>query len=75
LAKQLGDAHEEVTQPILQKEMDLYNNSIGRDKANNILNSGVGGNFDQILWQTLVQVGYNGDFKIISGGQLIFGSC
>ena len=71
LAKQLGDAHEEyAANPILEKEMDLYNNSIGRDKANSILNSGAGGSFNQILWQTLVLFGYDGGFKTINNGQL-----
>lgn len=75
LAKQLGDAHEEMSQTQNQKDMDLYNNSIGMDKANILLNSGAGGNFDQILWQTLVQVGYNGGFKTINNGQLVQVPC
>jgi hypothetical protein len=75
LAKQLGDAHEEVSQSIIERDMDLYNNSIGMDKANLLLNSGAGGNFDEIFWQTLVQVGYNGGFKIINNGQLVNGFC
>jgi hypothetical protein len=75
LAKQLGDAHEEKPDNQLSISMDLYNNSVGLNKANAILNSGVGGSFSQILWQTLVKIGYNGGFKVVYEGQLIFGSC
>ncbi|MFL0685426.1 MAG: DUF6973 domain-containing protein [Algoriphagus aquaeductus] len=77
LAKQLGDAHEEKPgNPNNEKKMDLFNNSVGRDKANSILNSDAGGYFDQILWQTLVQFGYNGGFKIIDNyGQVVNSPC
>jgi len=75
LAKQLGDAHEEKPDNQLSITMDLFNNSVGLNQASEILNSGVGGSFSQILWQTLVKIGYSGGFKIIYGDQLIFGTC
>lgn len=67
LAKQLGDAHEEKPDNQLSITMDLFNNSVGLNQASEILNSGVGGSFPQILWQTLVKIGYSGGFKIIYG--------
>lgn len=75
LAKQLGDAHEEKPDNQLSITMDLFNNSVGLNQASEILNSGVGGSFSQILWQTLVKIGYSAGFKIIYGDQLIFGTC
>jgi hypothetical protein len=75
LAKQLGDAHEEKPDNQLSITMDLFNNSVGLNQASEILNSGGGGSLSQILWQTLVKIGYSGGFKIIYGDQLIFGTC
>ena len=75
LTKQLGDAHEELSQSQVQKEMDLYNNSVGRQQAISLLGSGFTGDFDEILWKNLVYVGLNKGFKIISYDQLVYGFC
>jgi|LauGreDrversion4_2_1035121.scaffolds.fasta_scaffold149531_1 hypothetical protein len=75
LTKQLGDAHEELSQIQIQKEMDLYNNSVGRQQAISLLGSGFTGDFDENLWKNLVYVGFNQGFKIISYDQLVYGFC
>lgn len=76
LAKQLGDAHEEKPgNPALEKEMDLYNNEVGRVRAYSILTNGTSWNYNQILWQSLVLFGYDGGFKIITNGQLVNSPC
>jgi len=75
LTKQLGDAHEELSQIQIQKEMDLYNNSVGRQQAISLLGSGFTGDFDENLWKNLVYVALNQGFKIISYDQLVYGFC
>jgi len=75
LTKLLGDAHEELSQIQIQKEMDLYNNSVGRQQAISLLGSGFTGDFDENLWKNLVYVALNQGFKIISYDQLVYGFC
>ena len=76
LAKSLGDAHEDfLGNPENEKSMDLYNNNLGRNTANTILNSAFPISFQYELKTTLVARGQQSEFKIIMNGSSVFGGC
>jgi hypothetical protein len=68
LAKQLGDAHElKPGSPVLENQMDLFNNQIGRDVFAALNAAGQAGQFFKVgLIQTLQNKILNGDLRKLS---------
>lgn len=65
LAKQLGDAHELIpNNPLLENQMDLFNNQVGRDQFVYLQNQGQAGHFfKEALVISLMQKVQNGELQ------------
>lgn len=68
LAKQLGDAHEDFpTNPALEKQMDLFNNRVGRQFGQNY---GAPGYSNEYVGQLIYDAVMSGQMRVINGSSL-----
>ncbi len=67
LTKQLADAHELNPSPLLEIQMDLFNNQVGRDQYLHLKGLGLEGHFfKEMLLISLLQKIQNGDLRKIN---------